>query len=168
MLDITFCSEGKEIQAHRLVVAAVSQKCRTQWNGSFPIEPRIVFDEHTDPDCLISYHALSAMIDYAYESKINWSEMEVSDDDDDDAKDEKLQLLLNLHKGAQYWLIEPLMSQVEDKIIVAGKKFINIKNVVAIRDQAEYVGAKNVEKMCAKFIEQNHAVVEKASGRDEK
>lgn len=164
LLDITYCTEGKEIQAHRVVLAAVSEKCAGQWSGLFPIEDRIMFDEDLDPDSFLSYHTLSTMIDYAYESEIDWSEMEACDGDDEDTREEKLQMLLDLHKGAQYWLIAALMSQVEDKILVAGKMFINVKNVVEARSQAEYVGAKAVEQMCAKFIEENRDAVERANG----
>lgn len=165
LLDITFCTEGKEIQAHRVVLAATSEKFATQWSGSFPIEAWIEFDYKADPDCFISYHALSTMINYAYEDQVNWSEMQASTDDDEATRDEKLHMLLDLHKGADFWQIPELMSQVEEKILDADKLFINIENVVAIRDQAEYVGAKNVEKMCAKFIEENRAVVNRANSR---
>jgi sacsin len=163
LLDITYCTQGKEIQAHRVVLAAVSEKCARQWSGLFPVEDRIVFDQNLDPDCFLSYHTLSTMIDFAYEGEIDWSEMEASDDDDEDTKEEKLQMLLELHKGAQFWLIPALMSKVEKKILGAGNLFINIKNVVETWKQAEYVGAKAVAEWCDDFIKGNHEVVERAS-----
>lgn len=162
LLDITYCTEGKEIQAHRVVLAALSEKCAGQWSGLFPMEDKISYDEDEDPDGFLSYHTLSTMINYAYESEVDWSEMEASDDDDEETRDDKLHLLLDLHKGAQYWLIPALMSQVEDKILVAGKLFINIENVLEIRERADYVGAKAVEKMCTQFIQQNREAVERA------
>ena len=163
LLDITYCTEGKEIQAHRVVLAAVSEKCARQWSGNFPVEDKITYDEDGDPDSFLSYHTLSTMINYAYECAIDWSEMEASDDDDAEAREDKLHMLLDLHKGAQYWLIPALMSQVEDKILVAGKMFINIENVVVIQQRAEYVGAKAVEKMCSQFIHENKDAVERAN-----
>jgi sacsin len=88
--------------------------------------------------------------------------MEVLDGDDADKKAAKLDLLLDLHKGADCWLIPALKSQVEDKILVAGKAFINLENVVDVRERAELVGAKEFERMCAQFIKDNCEVVEKA------
>jgi sacsin len=70
------------------------------------------------------------MIKYAYEDEIDWKEMEVSDSDNADEIAEKLDLLLDLLKGADYWLIPALKSEVEDKILVAGKVFINLENVL--------------------------------------
>jgi len=163
LLDVTYCTEGKEIQAHRVVLAALSAKCASQWSGRFPVEDKISYDEDRDPDSFLSYHTLSTMINYAYESEVDWSEMEASDDDDEETREDKLHMLLDLHKGAQYWLIPALMSQVENKILDAGKLFINIENVLKIRQRADYVGAKAVEKMCAQFIRQNSDVVEKAN-----
>jgi sacsin len=163
LLDITYCREGKEIQAHRVVLAAVSEECASQWSGLFPVEDKITYDEKSDPDSFLSYHTLSTRIDYAYESQVDWSEMKASDEDDEKSKEVKLDRLLDLHKGAQYWLIRPLMSQVEDEILIAGKLFINIENVVEIRERAEYVGAKAIESLCARFIEHNRDTVERAN-----
>ena len=164
MLDITFKTEGRELQAHRLVLAAVSEKCACQWNSKFPVENPITFDKELDGECFLSYHTLSTMIHYAYEDEIDWSQMEVSDDDDDDVRSEKLQLLFDLHRGARFWIIPSLMSQVEDKILVAGKLFINIENVVVIREEAENAGTKAVEQMCAQFIRQNQETVDRVNG----
>jgi sacsin len=87
--------------------------------------------------------------------------MEVLESDDADAKAVKLDLLLDLHRGADYWLIPSLASQVEDKILIAGKAFINLENVIRIRERAGKVRAKAVERMCAEFIQQNRDTVKK-------
>jgi len=121
----------------------------------------IEYDKDVDSEDFLSYHTLSTIINYAYEDEINWKEMEVSESDDADAKAVKLDLLLDLHKGADYWLIPALASQVEDKILIAGRAFINLENVMRIRDRAEQVRAKAVQRMCAEFIEENHDIVEK-------
>jgi sacsin len=54
------------------------------------------------------------------------------------------------------------MSQVEDKILVAGKAFVNLSNVVEIRERAEMVGAKVFERWCAEMIKDNQDIVDKA------
>jgi sacsin len=168
LFDITFRSEGRDIEAHRLILAAISEKLTAQWNGDWPIEDLIVFNKDTDWDGFISYHALSTIINYAYEEKIDWSEMEASPSDDEGTRNDKLNLLLDLHKGADFWLITGLKSEVEGKMKAAFKLCVNIQNVKEIRKDAKYVNAKSFEKMCAEFMEKNHAVVERASGRTAK
>ena len=105
------------------------------------------------------------MIDYAYEENINWKEMEVSDDDDEDTRATKLDLLLDLHKGADCWLVPALMSEVEDKILVAGKAFVNLSNVVEVKERAEAVNAKSFAAWCATMIAENQHIVDKAHRR---
>lgn len=163
LLDVTYSTEGRLIKAHRVVLAAISDKCAVQFSGLWAVEDPIKYDEQDDPETYLSYHTLSTMINYAYEDEVNWSEMEVSDTDDAETRKAKLDLLLDLYKGADCWMIPALTSQVEDKILVAGKMFINIENVEEIRQQAEDLHAKEVEKMCVEFIAKNRATVERAS-----
>ena len=162
LVDITYSTEGRLIEAHKVVLAAMSEKCAHQFSGRWGAENLISYDEDDDPDGFISYHTLSTMIKYAYEDEIDWKEMQVSDSDDAEEKAAKLDLLLDLHKGADYWLIPALKSEVEGKILDAGKAFINLENVVEIRERAELVGAKAFEQMCAGFIQSNRDVVDKA------
>ena len=165
LFDITFRSEGEEIQAHRLILAAISEKWAAQWNGSFPIEDVITYDTETDQDDFISYHALSTIIRYAYEEDIDWSEMEVSSSDDESARDNKLQKLLDIHKGADYWIIPHLASKVEHKLIDSFKLCVNIENVEGVRETAGYVRALEFEEMCKTFIENNRDMVDRVSGK---
>ena len=161
LVDITYSTEGRLIKAHKVVLAAMSEKCALQFSGRWTSEDLIKYDEDDDPDDFMSYHTVSTMIKYAYEEEIDWKEMEVSDGDDAEEKAAKLDLLLDLHKGADCWLIPALKSQVEDRILIAGRAFINLENVIEIRGRAELVGAKEFERMCAQFIETNRDVVEK-------
>jgi sacsin len=162
LLDITYSTEGRLIKAHKVVLAAMSEKCALQFSGRWRAEDIITYDEDTDPEDYMSYHTLSTMINYAYEEEIDWSEMEVLDDDDEDERAWKLDLLLDLHKGADCWLIPALKSRVEDKILVAGKAFVNLRNVVEIRERAEMVGAREFERWCAEIIRKNQHIVDKA------
>jgi sacsin len=118
LLDITFSTEGKLIKAHKLVLAAMSEKCAVQFSPPWKQEDFRSYDENTDPDNFLSYHTLSTMINYAYDEDIDWKAMEVLDDDDEDTRVTKLDLLLDLHMGADSWLIPTLKSQVEDKLLL--------------------------------------------------
>jgi sacsin len=162
LLDITYSTEGKLIKAHKVVLAAMSEKCALQFNSRWTQEDCIKYDENTDPDAYMSYHTLSTMIKYAYEEDIDWKAMEVLDDDDEETRATKLDLLLDLHMGADCWLIPTLKSQVEDKILVAGKAFVNLSNVVEIRARAEMVRAMEFERWCAEIIRENQHIVDKA------
>jgi sacsin len=125
------------------------------------VDGLIEYDKTVDPETFLSSHTLSAIINYVYEDDIDWAEMEVSASDDAKTKAEKLDLLLDLHKGADCWQIPALASLVEDKILIAGREFITLANVIKIRERAEEVRAKAVERMCAEFIERNCDTVKK-------
>jgi sacsin len=140
----------------------MSEKCAHQFKIYWPQVPLISYDNNTDPEDYISYHTLSTMIDYAYEEEIDWKEMEVSDDDDEEARATKLSLLLDLHKGADCWLVPALKSEIEDKILVAGKAFVNLSNVVEVKERAEQVRAMAFAEWCAAMIAENQHIVDKA------
>lgn len=102
LVDITYSTEGKIVKAHRVVLAAMSEKCAGQFSGRWMVENIIKYDEKEDPDNFLSYHTLSTMIKYAYEDEIDWKEMEVVPDKDDaDKTADKLELLLDLLKVRQ-------------------------------------------------------------------
>lgn len=162
LTDIEYSTEGKTIHAHRVVLAASSNKCAIQFSGRWNMVDVIHYDKSVDPESFLSYHTLSTIIDYAYEDEINWKAMEVMEDDDAAAKTVKLELLLDLHKGADSWIMPTLASRIEDKILLAGRAFINIGNVIRIRERAVQVRAMAVAQMCAEFIEWNQPTVQKA------
>lgn len=105
------------------------------------MEDVIKYDENDDPDDVLIYHTLSTMINYFYEDEVNCKETEVSDTDGADSKNCKL--LLELHKGADCREIPSLMSEVEDRILVAGKAFIDLDNVLDIQKQSDRAGASS-------------------------
>lgn len=163
LLDVKFFTEGKYIEAHRVVLAAVSEKCAVQFSGRWPVESVIKCGKEEDPVDYLSYHTLSTMINYAYEDKVDWSEMKVLDTDDAKSKATKLDLLLDLLKGADYWLIPALKSQVENRILDTDREFLNIGNAPMILERAAEAGAKAIEQLCLEFIRDNHSMVGKAT-----
>lgn len=125
MLEVTFCSEGREVQAHRVVLAAVSQKWIAQWSGQLTIEDMIYYDCQDDPDTVISHLPLSFMIDFAYGSEVDWNKVEISvDNDSQNSRGHGVKVrppawLLGLHSAAKFWLMPALMSEVEKMLISA-------------------------------------------------
>ncbi|KAG0646208.1 hypothetical protein D0Z07_8415 [Hyphodiscus hymeniophilus] len=130
-----------------------------RWSGSLPSEPVITYSDDE-----MSYHTLSTMIDYAYEEKINWGTMTAKAEDDETTRAAKLHMLIDLHKGADYWLIETLKSEVECMLIASFKLCVNVQNVRDIAVLADQIRAREFEKMCKEFYQKNKAVVDRASG----
>ncbi|KAH8819238.1 hypothetical protein F5884DRAFT_717530 [Xylogone sp. PMI_703] len=163
LLDVTFIAEGRRISAHKVVLAAISEKFEHQFSGRWQNEDEIRCDDDDDPDEAISYHTLSTMVDYAYEDEVDWKEMEVQNGDDEGIKKKKLDMLFDLHKGANYWLIPELKSQVEHKILEAGREFLNIQTAHYMLERANEVGASVTAEMCAEFIRQNEEILRGAN-----
>jgi len=166
MLDITYSSEGKLVEAHRVVLAAASEKCAAQFSGPWKVEDVIEYDKDDDVDNFLSYHTLFTMIEYAYGEEIDWGKMEVSEHDCVDERAIKLNMLLDLLKGADYWIMPQLKSQVQDKILAAGNAFMTVENIVEFWEQANQGRASHVEKMCAKFIEWNREILIKVHSEE--
>lgn len=78
--------------------------------------------------------------------------MEVSEVDDLNKRATKLELLLGVCKGADMWLMPALKSQVENRILAGGRLFINLQNVLEVRERAGDANAQAVEQMCTLFI----------------
>jgi len=167
MLDVAYSSEGKLVYAHRVVLAAASEKCAAQFTGPWKVEDVIKYDKGDDIVNFLSYHALCTMIDYAYGNEINWEEMEVSENDDIDIRAEKLDKLLDLLKGADCWLMHELRSQVQDKILLAGNLFMTVTNIVEFWERANEIGASSIENMCMGFIDKNSKILKKVHGEEE-
>ncbi|TVY90160.1 Sacsin [Lachnellula willkommii] len=162
LTDITYCTEGRSIKAHRIVLAAMSKKCSVQFSWAGSKEELITYDKITDPDTFLSYRTLSTMIKYAYEAKIDWEEMQVLPSDNAGVITEKLDLLLDLHQGADCWDMAELRSQVEELLLKGDYQFISLDNVIEVEKRAYRARAKLFEKACRDFFEANRAAVERA------
>lgn len=165
LVDIAYMTGGRPISAHRVVLAAVSKKCAGQFSPQWPREDVINFDENTDPDDYLSYHTLDTMIRFAYEAPIAWETMVIMKYDNAEKIEAKLNLLLDLHKGADCWDMPVLMSQVEDKLLENAKAFLNLDNIVNIYDRAGKARALLFQAFCADFMKRNKEMVEKVHGK---
>ncbi|TVY34994.1 Sacsin [Lachnellula subtilissima] len=162
LTDFTFCTEGQVIKVHRTVLAAKSKKFSAQFRFPGLREDNITYDKDADPHTFLSYHTLSTMISFAYEVKINWQEMQVLPTDNADTITKKLDLLLDLHQGADCWDIAALRFDVQELLLKGNNQFINLDNVIELRERAGRARAQLFENACAGFIEANRAAVERA------
>ncbi|KAM0180824.1 hypothetical protein ACHAPF_002117 [Botrytis cinerea] len=154
MIDIVFVAENIRFHAHRVVLACASGYCTASFSGRWRNDQEIFLD-------LMTAHTLRILIDTAYEEPINWEEMTVDpvSPQDTDANDHKLDLLLDLHKGADYWQMLALANQVERKILEQFRLFIRLENVRAYQEMAADSNAPAFERACKNFCEENEAAL---------
>jgi sacsin len=171
LLDVEYISQGRSIKAHRVVLAAISEKCRIQFKKQWVEQSNTVngvlivkyeqFDAAGDEDeTFLTHHTLTTMIDYAYDKAIDWTGVQVLPNDDADTRQAKLDKLLDLLKGADFWLIPALKSQVEAKIIDAAHQLIDVANVEETEELASSYNALKVLEYCEKFTEENWKIID--------
>ncbi|KAL2067567.1 hypothetical protein VTL71DRAFT_1992 [Oculimacula yallundae] len=165
LLDITYSSEGRTIEAHTVVLASVSEYCKAQF-ANWTAPPIISYDRAVDPDFFLTYRTVKLLIDYAYEEPISWENMQVVEADDDAKISLKRDMLLDLCKGADYWMIESLLAQAEARLLAAGGRMINLDNVYDVERVAKKSGAVHFQKLCEKFINENHDAVVRAHSQE--
>lgn len=151
MTDVVFVAENIRFHAHRIVLACASSYCEGSFSGRWSIDQEISLDTMTA-------HTLRILIDTAYEEPIDWTEMTYDPKvplQNPEPNDNRLDLLLNLHKGADYWGMLVLANQVERKILEQFRLFIRLDNVRYYQEMAADSNAGSFEKACKKFCEEN-------------
>ena len=155
LTDVTFKAEGKIVQAHKLVLAAVSKYCERQFTG-----PWSKFGANEDLIEIegIKYSTLFQMIEFAYHDDLNWKAMEANPRDEDDIAD-KLDVLLDLLAGADRWDMSRLHSNVETYILDHARILVRIDNVSHVEEIARDTRAKDLAGFCAKYREENSEIL---------
>ncbi|EDN92385.1 hypothetical protein SS1G_08248 [Sclerotinia sclerotiorum 1980 UF-70] len=151
MIDIVLISENTRFSAHKVVLACASDYMKAALSGRWIHNGEITIEE-MKPD------VLKILIDTAYEEPINWDEMKVDQRQSlpaHNANDKKLNLLLDLHKGADYWLMPSLANEVEGRILDQSRFFIRLDNVVEYQEKARDSNARRLEEWCKLFCERN-------------
>lgn len=168
---VHYHSQNQVVIAHRLVLAAISPTCARQfsdqWSGNVPKDDNGAFqfyfnelDAEGQPDeSFLSHHTLKTIVDYAYDSRIEWTDMQITTGDDADAKQTKFDKLLDLLHGADYLLIDPLRSEVQGQILDAGKQLITIANIKTTLRKARLYNADKVADYCVEFLDCNKDVI---------
>jgi len=153
MLDITFSAGGKDVQAHKIILAAASDYFAVRINGRWLDEKKVKLDG-------ISFRTLSKVVDFIYADAFNWIPMRATDEDELDVIADKLDDLLDLLTAADRFLMPVLAAQVQDEILCAGRVFIRIDNVLDIRTRAADANAHHLKSACTEFYEQNKVPVD--------
>lgn len=145
MLDITFIVEGKEVRAHKVVMAAASEFFQTQFNGNWPSNNRIPLE--------FSHKTLSVVIDFAYTDVFDWTSMQVAQQEQSNEEiiADKRDVLLDILDAANYFLMSDLKSQVEDQIRCS-RDFMRIDDVLDMRKRALEARADKLLAACDAFL----------------
>ena len=159
LIDVTFSTKGIFLSAHRVVLAARSEYCMSQFNGSWITGDVIELEDMTP-------HTLENLIDYAYQDSFDWTALQANADDDTDAIADKLDLLLDMLVGADRWLMQDMKTDIEQQILQGNRFLIRADNVCDIRNVADEVGAKELEKYCEEFEMSNAEAVRLANLSD--
>jgi len=153
MLDITFSAEGRDVQAHKILLGAASDYFAVHISGRWAALPKIPLDD-------ISFHSLSTVIDFIYADAFDWTPTRATDKDNLNVIADKIDNLLDLLTAADRFLMPALTTQVEDEFLCAGRLFIRIDNVLDIRARAAEANAYHLERACTEFYEQNKVPVD--------
>ena len=78
LTDVIFSAKGISLSAHRVVLAAKSEYCMSQFNGSWNTGDVIELGDMTP-------HTLENLIDYAYQDSFDWAALQANADDNTDA-----------------------------------------------------------------------------------
>ncbi len=155
LTDITFEVEGLKISAHKIFMAAVSEKCQRQfvgeWSGLLGSKPTIQIEDMTAK-------TLERIVAFAYTGKVNWPVLANAEDNDEVA--DKLDELLDLLRGADRWVMEALHDLTERHLLSTSQNFIRPDNVDDVKEAAAEARAKRLVSFCEAFIRLNAQFVQ--------
>jgi sacsin len=152
LTDVTFVAGGERVSAHRLVLAAASQKYESLFAGAWANSP-----DMSKPIALedISHATLLLMLDFAYHGQLDFQPLQAQGRDNSDVLADKLDGLLDLLAGADEWLMPRLHAEVEHQIMSSVRLYARPDNVRYILRIAEKTNAKELAKYCQKYCDVN-------------
>lgn len=162
LLDVTLKAEGKEIKAHKVVLATCSGYFKRHFNGSWKDEDIIL--KEIEENCTKPFATLSTIIDFAYTDTFNWGPMRLLENEVKDTNiiDKKLDSILDLCTGADYLDMPSLAAQAQNEILIGFQTFVAPDNVLDVRYRASKSNARELERACILFYERNKEVVDLA------
>ena len=160
LCDVAFTAEGQTIHAHKVILAAASQYCETQFSG--PWGQSLSTNPSPIPIADMTFKTLSNLIEYAYTGTFNppsptttstSSSSSTSLDTIADILDDQLALLV----GADRWIMPRLHEEVESYLVAPQniKQFVRVDNVSAVLTLAESGRAIRLAGWCRDFRERN-------------
>ena len=155
-IDVHFEAEGVRMPAHRIVLAATSDFCKSHFAGhwgSLADDKLIVKFEYG----LSKLSTLSKMLDFAYGVAYTGPQLMNTEDVDEIA--DKLDEILDVLICADGWQIIELRDQVEDFLTETAHASIyrRADNVEHIKQIADKANAKRLARHCEEYMTRNKA-----------
>ncbi|KAI9733902.1 MAG: hypothetical protein M1834_002557 [Cirrosporium novae-zelandiae] len=154
--DIKLLPEGREIGAHKLILASVSGYWKTRFTGPWQ---NMGSDRSEIPLEDMKYSTVFSLVDFAYRS-FSWKPYLLAEDDSLATTADKLDDMLDLLRGADRWTIGELHAQIEDKMLISAKKLVRLDNVKGVVECAGEARALQLRQYCEDFYRENKDTVD--------
>ena len=154
LTDIAFQAEGEQTAAHKIILAAASEKWKSQFAGSWgrQLEHKAVVTVDMD------FKTLSAVVDFAYTGIYQGPQVSVSTPRDEitNIVDETLDLLT----AADEYLMPRLFNKVEAYMAANTTCLIRDWTVSAMLQRTANANATWLHQQCKKYSQKNKWAVE--------
>ena len=152
LTDVIFKAEGREVPAHKIFLAAVSEYCEAQFLG--PWADHLAHNAVIDIEDMTSA-TLSSMVDFAYGGEFRAPELRRPPDSDEAGAEILAALtgLLDLLDGTNRWLLRGLHGAVEDFLATRPHAWTYVRpdTVDFVRGRAEGARAPRLVAYCEAF-----------------
>ena len=155
LVDVTFTAEGQSKAAHKVILAGVSDYCKTQFSGHWG---RLLAQSDAPIPLEIKYQTLSRIVDFAYDGTVTWQSLPAEPTDDQIA--DRLDELLDLLQASDMWLMPQLHIITETHLLQNFKLFVRIDNVEPVLERAKEARAFTLVDECTFFRDQNRKFVD--------
>jgi sacsin len=167
LTDVRFAAEGREIAAHKIILASRSLYCKAQFNGPWTAN-RLT---NSTPEVIkledMTYTTLQILIEFCYEEHLDWAaEYRVMSDEDSSMIADKLDVLLDVLTAADRWLMPDLHAEAQSQVMTGIKFFIRADNVASVRPIADEANAVKLREYCDEFSLRNAEAVLLATAND--
>ncbi|KAI4255981.1 MAG: hypothetical protein L6R42_006464, partial [Xanthoria sp. 1 TBL-2021] len=155
LTDITFEVGELRISAHKIFMAAASEKFQRQLLGAWG---ELIDSKSTIQIEDLTAKSLQRIVDFAYTGEVTWPVLKDAEDIDEVA--DNLDELLDLLRGADWWVMEALHDLTERHLLDKSDTYIRPDNVDSVKEAAEEAQAKHLVKHCEEFIRVNQQFVQ--------
>jgi len=142
--DVTFVVEGREIAAHRVLLALFSDHFRAMFSAGM----RESFENRV-PIQGVPYDAFRALLSFLYSGQL-----------EDSVRPDAVSWYLDLLLAADQFCVEPLKAVCEDRLVL----LVTEENVETILAHADLAHAAQLRAYCDWTLRQKHWAAEPSNG----
>ena len=162
LVDVCFEAEGVQMPAHKIVLAATSELCKShfagQWGQLTQNQEKLVIPFEYG---LRKVLTLSTMLDFAYGGRYVGPQLKNNEDTEEIA--DRLDEMLDLLVCADSWQMIGLRDQVEDFLTEQGNATIyrRADNVESVEEIAGKANATRLVRHCHDYMGRNKIAMER-------